>query len=296
MAMVRTQAGYVEAWECDSNAHLNVQFYWKRFEAAAAALHAMAGRAPGRLRVRHVRYHREQRLDETSAIDSGVVTEGPAAGQLLHRMTMPDGRLSATALDLYDAADGLPGAAALADQPGAAAALDDLPGRAAPEDLPDALPRGIPAGAAEAIDARGLLAAGRAVVSEVSVADPMRFDAGGAFLPHQFTALFSNGAAHVWQSVGVTADWLAERRLGRVAVEQQMTLLEPVRPGAVLRQISWVSAAAGRTVRLAHQIEDLGSGAAVARGEVTALLLDLQARRTVALPEDLAARAAAFGP
>ena len=269
MPLVDTHAAYTEAWECDYNAHLNVQFYFKRFQEAAAAHHALAGRTPSRLRARHVRYHREQRLDSAAITASGLVTEGPFAGRVLHVMReSPGGALVATALDTWDDPKG-------------------LPGEASAEDLAPAAPRGVSPDPAPPVDARDLLARGKAVVSDVSVADPAMFDAAGGYLPHHVVGRFSNAGAHLWNFAGVTTEWLAERNLGRVAVETKLDLVAPIRPGAVLRLISWLPDLAEKTLMLAHQLEDLSTGEAVARGEVRALLMDLSARRATAIPAEL---------
>ena len=94
----------------------------------------------------------------------------------------------------------------------------------------------------------------------------------------------------------MTTEWLAERNLGRVAVETKLDLLAPVRRGAVLRLISWLPDLAEKTLMLAHQLEDLSTGEAVARGEVRALLMDLSARRATAIPEELRAGYEAIRP
>lgn len=269
MAAVKTHASYTEAWECDANAHLNVQFYFRRFHEALAALCALDGRAAPLAVQRHVRFHREQRLDEAAVVHSGVVRDGPAAGKVLHVMTAaPGGALVATSLDdLGDASR--------------------LPGEWGAEDAVPGLPRGVDGAPSDPADARGLLAAGRAVLSDVSLAYPHRFGADGGFLPHQFIAGFSNGAVHLWSGLGITREWLEARNLGRVAVEQKLTPFAAVEPGMVLRQISWVAEAAEKTVLFSHQVEDARTGAPLVRGDVRALLMDLGARKAVPMPREV---------
>lgn len=263
MALVQTHVAYTEAWECDSNVHLNVQFYFKRFQEAAAVLHALAGRTPSRLTCRHVRYHREQRLDSAAVTRSGVTPDGA----VLHRMEEAGtGALVATALDAWETAEGLPGT------PEA-------------DEAERAAPRGVEGGPSAPLDARGLLEAGKAVVSDIAVADPWMFDAAGRFLPHHVVGRFSNAGAHLWSFAGVSAEWLAERNLGRVAVETKLTPLAEPRPGTALRLISWIPEMAEKTLMLSHQLEDFATGEPLARGDVRALVMDLTARRTVPMPE-----------
>ena len=51
--------------------------------------------------------------------------------------------------------------------------------------------------------------------------------------------------------------------------------------------VSWFGEISGKTFQLRHQIEDLLSGAPIAAINVVSLVLDMKARRAVALPESL---------
>lgn len=62
MALVESLKSFVNRWECDENDHMNVQFYWTKFQTAALHFRLAAGLddLPETARSsRHVRYHSE---------------------------------------------------------------------------------------------------------------------------------------------------------------------------------------------------------------------------------------------
>src|SRR5690606_16110861 len=62
MPAFETLFSSVNRWECDENDHLNVQFYFTRFEEADRQFRLLSGLSDalvGSRRVRHVRYHCE---------------------------------------------------------------------------------------------------------------------------------------------------------------------------------------------------------------------------------------------
>jgi len=67
-----THKSFVNAWECDENVHLNVQFYWKRFGQAAAIFQHQAGLTQQRWVGRHVRYHAELGMGANTMVRSAV--------------------------------------------------------------------------------------------------------------------------------------------------------------------------------------------------------------------------------
>ena len=273
--LVDTHKGFVERWECDTNDHLNVRFYAKRFDEALDMLAALQGAAPVRVTCRHVRFHREMRADILTRVRSARVAGGPADGRIVHLLENAEtGAVAAAALDDVAAKDGAGGGAALAATP-----------RVAADIVAAAMPRSIGLAPAAPEDALARLARGAATVSNVRVADPRSFDASGSYRAFEYISGFSDGAAHAWSFAGLTNAVLAEKNWGRVAVESKVTVFNPPQPGAVLRQISWVAAVAEKTLQIVHQVDDARTGTIVARGDFIGLILDFATRRAAPMPE-----------
>ena len=78
---------------------------------------------------------------------------------------------------------------------------------------------------------------------------------------------------------------LAKRR-GTVVLELRLNYLREVRSGAMLVVKSAVTRIEGRTLTFVHYMFDAETGEAVATGEVIAIMLDLDARRSVAFTDE----------
>lgn len=275
--MIETHRSFVNRWECDENSHMNVQFYLKRFDEASRIYRALvpATGAAGDLAMRHVRYHKELDEGDGAIIRTGLVSEGPFKGRMVHVMTHAiTGEICTTALDTITTAD-IPG-----DNP-AAVFLDTVPDAV--------LPRGLDAGLIEPAQVDELLASGRAITTHYSIVEADELAGNGTLITNRIVSRFTDGAPHVWDHGGVTTSWLQENNFGRVAVEMKIMSAAACEPGTALRLISWVAEVSGRTMRIQHQLQEINGGAVVALGAVRCLVMDLEKRKAVALPEGLAA-------
>ncbi|MEJ8570985.1 thioesterase family protein [Microbaculum marinum] len=263
---METLKGYVNAWDCDENDHLNVQFYYRFFEDACCHFQALAGVSRDDFRrplVRHVRYHGELRKNEAVQVDS--VRAGEA--QIVHVLSEPvSGRLSATCLETF--AGPLP---------------DALPSGsgAIPE---NALPRSLDSAPAAATAAT---ASDRLVLRTRIRAQ--HCDPSGAVFDSAIVGFNSDSAAFFWEAVGITEPWLRERNRGRVAVEMKLTRLGDAAFGDLIHVISRPIAVARSTVTFENRFVRSETGETVAVVQVTGLTMDLTARRAQPLPEDLRA-------
>ena len=263
--LIETHRSFVNTWECDENAHMNVQFYFKRFDEAArffALAHGgdhLAGLPP----VRHVRYHSELAAAQSTVIRSGIIGTGPLAGWVMHRMEeATTGRLAATAVE----GPGAPVSDALADEA---------------ETLP-ALPRSIDPNLRPGKNEAEMLAAG-GLVAHRCIVTQGECDAKGRLTQQFHIARFTDGAPHLWDQSGISTNWLMQNGLGRVAVEMQIRHHNTAMAGDALILVSRTEAGKGKTIRLHHEIIRATDKAPIASGEVVGLVMDLKTRKSVRL-------------
>jgi acyl-CoA thioester hydrolase len=265
-----TFSSFVNTWECDDNAHMNVQFYFRAFQQASEVFALQCGQVnPGGRSaiVRHVRYHRELRAARPYTIHSAVLAEGPAAGSVVHFLRDSErDTLSATALD----------------QPGYRIAGAPMIGAA---EAALALPRGLEPGPSIPGETAGLVRSAKAIVVHRSVLRPAESGTDGDLAAEAIISRFTDGVPHVWGTIGITSDWLSQTGHGRVAVEMKVTRLARAEAGSPLALITWIPRMEAKTFIIRHQIENFVTGAAIASGEVRCLVMNLSSRRAVPMPD-----------
>ncbi|MEC9344309.1 MAG: thioesterase family protein [Pseudomonadota bacterium] len=267
---VETHRGFVNTWECDENAHMNVQFYFRAFQQASEifSLQANGSNAGSRSAiVRHVRYHRELAVARSTLVRSAVLGEGEHAGAIVHLLFDADsGELSATALD----------------RPGYR--VTGMPVCKA-ADVGSAMPRGVASGPTLPENTQVMIDAGRAFVSGFTVTRADDHGEDGDMLANALVSRLTDAAAHVWTFAGIAADWLIGTRHGRVAVETKLTRYTRIEAGAALRLVSWIGVMEEKTFTIRHQFEDMATGEAVAAADIRCLVMNLESRRAVPVPQ-----------
>lgn len=264
-----THVSTVQTWECDSNAHLNVQFFHQRFREAGHLFRLRHGLAGTAMVSAHTRFRRELHVDDTATILTLPVRDEGGQIFLLHRLTLDGETLCCTSLDrLADPAPGLE-----------ARSLSEFP---------DAAPRGLPGAPTVPIaDTGALVASGAARITCITHVLPSDMDHAGEWRAERLVSSFSNGGQSAWQMIGATTPFLRERNLGRVVLEMTLDRFASPAPGAVLRQTSRSIAIGDKTYRFGHQIEDAVTGTLYAAGEALSILMDLGARKAVPIPQEL---------
>src|SRR5690606_42079457 len=159
----------------------------------------------------------------------------------------------------------------------------DFKHRIPAEKAAPALPRSAPAEPMTPVAPEKILASG-GLVTNRSVVSPADCGATGHMSEQAHVARFSDAAPHTWHRAGVSVEWLKENGLGRVAVEMKITHHAPAYAGDLLSVYSVPSVCGERTVKLRHEIVRAGDCAAIASGEVIALILDLSTRKATRLP------------
>ena len=280
MSFFETHLGFVDMWECDENEHMNVRFYWSKFEAADRQFRVLAG-LDGllpRRRTRHVRYHAEMHGGASVVVRSARVEAPTGQVAIVHEMRLP-GReaIAATALDRYDVA--------LADGIGPAAIA--MPDHARPRGI-DAAPAPFPGSDREMLEAGGAVTArGRVTVAEA--------DVDGVIEDHVHISRASDAAPHAWKLLGMTPEWMEANGVGRVAVEMKLSYGEPLRAGDLVHLATRVVGLGRSTMTVRHGYFESRSGRLAAVCDVVALPMDLALRRAVPIPELARERAAALG-
>ena len=280
MPALQTQVSFVNAWECDENDHLNVQFYFGRFEEADQHFRAMTDRDPALVRsARHVRYHAELRKGDLVEVESGFADDGDCGVSVVHALkNLSDGRICATALDTYDAHPReLTATATRSD------AFTDLPAKLyGPRGLSGTLPEAI---AAETLRDRGGFVTARSVIW------PADAGADGLATERAHVGHVSDGASNVWETIGLTKALLDEQGWGRVAVEMRLTMFDAYAPGDLVEQISGLIETTDRTIHFRHHQFEARSGRLIAIIEAIGLAMSLKTRKAVRFSDDVIAAA-----
>ncbi|NKB53060.1 MAG: hypothetical protein GKR97_12695 [Rhizobiaceae bacterium] len=261
---LETQRSFVNSWECDENAHMNIQFYWKRFGDAGQIFFHLNKSHLQNWVDRHVRYHGELMMGTNTIVRSARISN---ENKVVHHLINGDsGELSATAVDVYPAAT-----------EGVAPALNQIPSNSEPRSLPqNQLP---PSDTQEKINN------GSGLVSHRCVVAPHECDAQGVVLDQHQIARFSDAASHLWQHLGVSRQWMRQLDLGTVAVEMKASRHNEARVGTMLEVVTWVESIQAKTMTFRHQVGDLATGLPLYSGAVTALLMDLKTRKAIELPD-----------
>lgn len=271
--MLETHRSFVNSWESDENDHMNVQFYFRRFDEAArifSLLSAEGAQQTTLPRDRHVRYHAELHAGARTLVRSAVIAGGYYNGRVVHLLENAEtGALAAIALE---ATSGL----AYRHQ-------------ISPEQAEAALPRSAGSDPLQPIAADRILAEG-GLLANASMVSPAECDVDGKMNAQYYIARFSDAAPHVWACAGLDTSWLRERGLGRVAVEMKITHHLPARAGEAIALYSVPRINGAKTLLLRHEIVRIADREPIASGEVVVLMLDLKTRRSQALPDALVER------
>jgi len=277
MTTIKTLYSFVNPWECDENDHLNVQFYYARFEEADRQFQLTTGlneSLVGGRRVRHVRYHRELRAADLVTVTSHIAFDGPHMLTVVHEMRNPaTDTLVATAMDGYE-----PSTAALKT------VQTRLGSYQAP--MPDAAaPIGLAVSPyAKKPTAAGLLEAG-ARTCFLSTVLPRHLGVENRADDKFALSCFTDGVPHVWERTPMTHAYLTENGLGRVAVEMKLTWVSPLKSGDPVKVISGLTGASNKTFTLRHHLFEARTDRLAAVCDVVALMMDLTKRKAVQLPE-----------
>ena len=278
MALLPTLYSFTNRWECDENDHLNVQFYFSRFDEADQQFRLISGLSDtvaGARRVRHVRYHKELRTGELITVHSGIAFDGPHLLTVVHEMrNAGTGALSATAIDGYE------------PSPSTVKSLRQRFADYQTPMPPDATPRGLSASPASARPALDKLLQGNGALCFRGTVMPRHVSADGKADDQFALSCCTDGVPHVWERSPLTQAYLTQHNLGRVAIEMKLIWHSPLKSGDMLVVASGFTGSQNKTFGMRHHVFESRTSRLAATLDVVALTMDLEARRAVELPEE----------
>jgi acyl-CoA thioester hydrolase len=287
--------GAVNTWECDEIGHMNVQFYIARASDAAFFLRHELGLTPGTIRrtgrtmialEEHFRFHHELLAGDMFTMRTRLIEMREKTLVVLHELwNAATDELSATIV--------------------AVSGSFDMETR-----------RLVPWSEENATRGQALLGAlpdyaeARSVTRERRLADLTLADTGaehfiesyrGAVSPQHcddfghmntqfYISRYSDGSGHLWQGLGLDKQRLIAERRGSVVLEQRLNYLREVLSGDILIVKSALTEVAAKTIRICHFMFNAETGLLAATSEVTAILLDLDARRAASFSDEERAR------
>ncbi len=278
MAIQPTLFSFVNRWECDENDHLNVQFYFSRFDEADRQFRLISGLGEavvGARRVRHVRYHKELRTGDLITVHSSVAFDGPHMLTVVHEMRDGgSGALAATALDGYE-----PSA-------NTAKSLRQRFKNFQSPMIPEAAPKGLSTGpSARRVTLQALQSKGVDLCYRGTVL-PRDIGVDGKADDRYALSCCTDGVAHVWQRTPMNHAYLAENGFGRVAVEMKLCWITPLKNGDTVVVATGFTAVNAKTFSMRHHVFESRTSRLAATLDVVALTMDLSSRVAVELPEE----------
>ena len=286
--LIPTLRTAVNSWQCDENAHLNVQFYSSfAHDASAHLLNALdfgpRAQAAAGTKVSviedHIRYLREFRLIDTVEVRSAPIEIGELGLSIYHEIRNPaDGTIAATVQRRV-----------ASDRPWperfrahAEAARVTLPDIAKPRSTGTPLPRITLQGA----PGSGLVEIGRSTVK------PEECDERGEFLPRHCFGRYSDGAPFLWNHLGFDRTAMQERQEGSVVVEMRNEHHGVLRAGDLVLVLSGLAAFTDKTVTFSHFLFEAETGALVACAEAVGMKFDQKIRKIMRFTDEDRARLA----
>ncbi|OKL42640.1 thioesterase family protein [Pseudovibrio exalbescens] len=279
MPALETLLSFVNTWECDENDHLNVQFYFAKFEEADRQFRLLTGFSDalaGPRRVRHVRYHAELRSAVPLKIRSYIAFDGPHMLSVVHEMIeCSTNQIAATAIDGYTPNQN----AAKQLRTRFKDVEDTMSADASPKGIAPSPFVGKPL--VNDLLNNGSSVTGRATVLPRHLTHEGRADDGFAI------GLISDSINHAWERTPMKTAWLDENYYGRVAMEQKLTWISPLKSGDTVVVLTSFTGVQKNVFTLRHYIFESKTNRLAAVCDMVALTMDLEKRSIVPIADDV---------
>lgn len=292
--LIEVNRSSVQTWETDQMGHMNVQFYMEKATQGVAALGVHLGLGPRHLqsqgttlhaRNHHVRFLREQRPGAPFYLRAGVLEAREDRLKVYQEMiSTTTGEVAATFAGDVDLLD----AATQKSRPLPEEALDkardlviEQPAHGRPRGLALYEPR--PEPTLEETQRLGMVPTLQCVIQ------PAQCAADGYLHPRHYMGIVSDSIPNLLaQTQG--HDRGDDSDVGGAALEYRFIYRARPRSGDVLALRSGLKEVGGKTYIWVHWLFDLESGRCVATAEAVAITLDLTARKSVPIPDEMRAR------
>ena len=280
----------VNTWDCDHMGHLNVRHYLRHSKHGLNVLLLQLGLPPEtckerglvvRARDQHLRFRQELRPGTSFTVQAGIVANEPSLIAYEEMRTL-QGEVSATIvseLALFESRTGSEAAWPEALLEAARQERCAVPPYAAVRSVTETPTR-------KRIRHDQALKMGLmpGFLGAVTVSD---CDASGLMHEAGCMALIADGISHTFRALY----GLVERPpgIGGAALEYRFVFHSWPQLDQLVEVRSGVSSLGSKTIQLTHHLFELASGACFATAQAVIAWFDLDARKTVALPDDLRA-------
>ena len=268
MSPICTHYSRVQPWECDENKHMNAQFYAARFQQATAEFAAATGLVRPRNSKQRLtlRFYAEAQTEQHLVVESALIEVSPHSYAIGHRLLdAASERLLATSIDQSPWQLQQRHLPSRSFEPRFDAPGIDPNSMNAPNTEQDAL-------------ADGGFPSGRIAITPTNIGTDGHY-------PHRiYVALFGQGAAITWDVIGLKHDVLQSHRWGGMVVNLSMTILQPLQPGTLVKQVSRILTLRSRFITIRHDQFNVETGEPIARSVATGILVSLDTRRIIPFP------------
>lgn len=280
--------GAVMPWECDIVEHFTIAYYFERFGDANLALmeHVGIGK-PYREKERkavaavhcHVRFMEEMRSGDVLHLESGIIGVEGKAVRMGHRVINSATGAVTTTLEQTSIHFDMNARKSVALPP---ERRDSIMEFHVPWDAPAPEERPQPESDEKLFD------------SVRDTAKPQEIDVLGHISFQYYVHRFSMAAMQAMAAFGMTPDYMRKQRHGMSTFEIDLRFLRELHAGDLVGVRSGLVHLGKSSFRLFHRMTNLRTGEVSAEMSQFGAHLDMDARRTAPLPDDLRKRAEAL--
>ena len=278
----------VSTWECDQMGHLNVQFYLDKADIGLNILCRQLGLdrqtlSEQQARVHtcehHVRFIREQHAGAPLTLRAGIIAVNGEQLEVYLELLNPARKevaasIITTAELRHVSGDPLPLPDSVREQ--AQRRLVEVPQEHAPHGVARGTPRPAPT-LAEANE-MGMLHTYLGIVPQTMC------EADGGLAVRSYMGIVSEGIPHMLSRIRDSI--IPDQRLGGAALEYRWIYYQRPRAGDLVAMRSAIISIGNKAYRLGHWLFDAETGQAIATTEAVAVILDLDARRALVIPDE----------
>ena len=128
----------------------------------------------------------------------------------------------------------------------------------------------------------------------IGVVYPWHHDQMGHMNVQHYIGMFDGGTWNLFAEIGLTSDWMKSNDRGMAAVQQNISYRKEMTSGDLVEVRSAFLEVTPRKVRFVHEMRNRGTDEVTALAEMTGVMLDTSARKSVEIPEDVVAKANAL--